>query len=271
MTKLFVSRQVPQALNTRNFLDVFQIHNAPTEAPVLVYWREKNKWDGPYSVLGICGEDVTVLTPKGDAKFHNTVIKRYLTHASNTEDENGKSDSAAPILTEINESHSHWYAQKTNSRDSIFKTSHTVEFNRLSEQKRVQVSASFRCDRSSHIRVFFVDNFKNVKNPNEVKKFRLVVQAYNDSDNGLVTHAPNVQLVSQKLLPSPFATDPSLCFFTRDVLRAYVQAETSTQHQIYFQPSAELKLPPYFQLCVNRPLYSLPRYCLHWYRTYHKC
>lgn len=67
------------------------MHNTPIGAPVLVYRPEKDKRDGPYSLLDICGEDVTVPIPEGDAKFINMVLKPKLTHDSRTEIRTGES------------------------------------------------------------------------------------------------------------------------------------------------------------------------------------
>lgn len=78
MSKHFASRQVRDALNTRNGPDVTDIQSTPIGAPILVYRPEKDLWDGLFTLLDIQGEDATVLTLKGLTKFCSTVVKPYL-------------------------------------------------------------------------------------------------------------------------------------------------------------------------------------------------
>lgn len=79
----------------------------------------------------------------------------------------------------------------------------------------------------------FVDLIKNGGKPNAFEKSRLVVQALNDSDHGLLTHVPAVQRSSLCPLLSLCAIDPNLSFFTRDISQAYVQSETAVQRRNY--------------------------------------
>lgn len=95
MSKHFATRQVKGALNTRNGPDVTDIHTTPIGAPVLIYRPEKDKWEGPFSILDIQGEDITVLMPKGPAKFRSTVLKPFLTESN--ESQNANSHAASLI------------------------------------------------------------------------------------------------------------------------------------------------------------------------------
>lgn len=78
LQKLFASRQVRDALKSRNRPDITDIHMIPIGFPVLVYCPEKDQWEGSFSLLEIKDEDVIVLTPKGATKFQSTVVKPYL-------------------------------------------------------------------------------------------------------------------------------------------------------------------------------------------------
>lgn len=77
MSKHFAKSQVRDVLNTRNGPEVSDIHKVPIGFPVLVYRPGNDKWEGSFSILDICGENVTVLTPKGATKFRSTVVKSY--------------------------------------------------------------------------------------------------------------------------------------------------------------------------------------------------
>ena len=79
--KSTASRQINDALNTRNGPSTASVHDLPINSPVLVY-REGNagqsgEWKGPYNLLSIQGESVIIELPHGPTKFRNTSIKPY--------------------------------------------------------------------------------------------------------------------------------------------------------------------------------------------------
>ena len=79
--KCTASRQVNDALNTRNGPSTAAVHDLPINSPVLVY-REGNvgqsgEWKGPYNLLSIQGESVIIELPHGPTKFRSTSIKPY--------------------------------------------------------------------------------------------------------------------------------------------------------------------------------------------------
>ena len=88
----------------------------------------------------------------------------------------------------------------------------------------------------------FVDEIKQVGTPNAKHKSRLVVQAFNDDAQGLLTYAPTVQRVSQRIALHCAAMDSSLKVFFRDITQAYTQACTPVLRRIYVKPPACLDL-----------------------------
>lgn len=80
MSKYFARRQVRDSVRTQNGPDVSDIHSVQIGGHALVYRPKKDRWEGPYSVLDINGENITVLLspPSGPTKFCLTDMKWYL-------------------------------------------------------------------------------------------------------------------------------------------------------------------------------------------------
>ena len=97
--KLNASRQVNDAINTRNGPSTTHLHDLPLNAPVLVY-REKSGWKGPYKLLGIEGESAMLNLPSGPTKFKATSVKPYYNPADDgvdpDTDDKGISDAINP-------------------------------------------------------------------------------------------------------------------------------------------------------------------------------
>ena len=79
--KLHASRQVNDALNTRNGPSTTLIHDLPINSPVLVF-REGNAgrsgtWKGPYKLLSLQGESAIIELSSGPTKFRSTSLKPY--------------------------------------------------------------------------------------------------------------------------------------------------------------------------------------------------
>lgn len=84
--------------------------------------------------------------------------------------------------------------------------------------------------------------------PQAFEKSRLKIQAYYDKDYGILTYAPTVKHVSQRLFLELCAIDKSIQFFTKDVYEAYVQAETPMQRKIFIVYKSNLTFRMEFSL-----------------------
>ena len=76
LNRIRETRQIRDAVNTRNGPDVTRVRQLSPNDDVLV-WREHDKWTGPYKVLTIEGDTVTVSLQNGPVNFRSTSIKRY--------------------------------------------------------------------------------------------------------------------------------------------------------------------------------------------------
>lgn len=128
------------------------------------------------------------------------------------------------------------------------------------------------------VRVFrsrFVDEIKNKGTEKELKKSRLVVQAYNDEGKHVVlTQSPTIQRISQRIILSLAAmTNETTGLYLRDISQAYVQSTTTLNREFYIVPPRELakqlNLDDNSVVKVLRPLYGVPESGNHWYKTYH--
>jgi len=79
--ELYAKRQVTEALRQRNGPDTIPLHlhfqDSTAEKLVLV-WRERKGWKGPYRLLSIEGETCNVQLPSGPTHFRTTQCKPYL-------------------------------------------------------------------------------------------------------------------------------------------------------------------------------------------------
>lgn len=80
MSRHFASRQVRDAMASRNDSNVTDIHPARIDLKVHVYQQQLDMCDGPFDILGIDEEDVTVLLrpSAGLSKFGSTVVMSFL-------------------------------------------------------------------------------------------------------------------------------------------------------------------------------------------------
>jgi hypothetical protein len=90
LRKLRAQRQVREALNTRNGPNTSAVQNLEINSEVLV-WREGNggqtgTWEGPFRLIDVTGETVTVDLPHGPTQFRSTVIKPYYVEQSDEEE-----------------------------------------------------------------------------------------------------------------------------------------------------------------------------------------
>jgi hypothetical protein len=128
------------------------------------------------------------------------------------------------------------------------------------------------------VRIFnsrFVDEIKNKGTENELKKSRLIVQAYNDENKHVVlTQSPTIQRISQRIILSIAAIETETTgLYLRDISQAYVQSTTLLNRDFYVNPPRELakhlNLRDDSVLKVVKPLYGVPEAGNHWFRTYH--
>lgn len=292
VTKYFAKRQVKDALRTRNGPDTSDVHKAPIGSHVLVYRPKKDRWEGPYALLGIDGETCSVLLPTGPTPFRSTVVKRHVTSRI-------PQDQLPPSLhhqtpcseNEPNNSHvpqpfiSSCFIQDNKEQAEIFDVMNAslipqselntrFEHSRHKEMKGLIEKNVFKLvnekEAKGH-RIYgsrFVDEVKHEGTPDAYEKSRLVVQAFNDTSHGLLTYAPTVQRASQRLLLAICALDSKLKLFTRDVSQAYTQSSTPINRKIYVRPPAVLRYPSNILLHIIKPLYGIPEAGTHWFLTY---
>lgn len=77
--RLHAQRQVSDALGMRNGPNTLPTLDLPILSNVRV-WREKDGWQGPYTLLATNGETCTVDMPYGPTNFRSTVVKPYYTN-----------------------------------------------------------------------------------------------------------------------------------------------------------------------------------------------
>ena len=69
-------RQIRDAINTRNGPSSTEVTSLPLQSEVLV-WRENRGWQGPYKILAIDNQDVTLDMPNGPTNFRSTALQPY--------------------------------------------------------------------------------------------------------------------------------------------------------------------------------------------------
>lgn len=295
MSRYFARRQVRDALRTPNGPNVTDIHQAPLGSHVLVYRTHKDRWEGPFALLGLEAETCTILCPDGPKEFRTTVVKpykypvatespsespdspvsqdtpeptAYLTFSSDCYDEN-EIEGWCRDIRDVQDS-SVFIGEINSSRANQFKRSREKEVMGLLEKgvfEPVPKSAAH-----GH-RVYgsrFVDDIKNEGTSNAFEKSRLVVQAFNDRGHGLLTYSPTVQRSSQRMLFCMAAMCKNWTVMLRDVVQAYTQSETPLTRPIYVRPVAEFGLSDDMLLLVKQPLYGVPEAGLFWFHTYHE-
>ena len=311
--KLRAQRQVADALNTRNGPNTSAIQDLPLNSPVLV-WREGNggqtgSWKGPYTMLSVDQETVTIELPHGPTAFRSTVVKPYLQdpnkqsdpqQASADETPSNTPAATPPTSTAANQAvppkrgrgRPRKYPAAVNTADIVvylqeegitpakgqFTTSRQKEIAGLLEMGVFEI-----VDRSKvpeGVRIFnsrFVDQVKNEGTDKAFEKSRIVVQAYNDEGKDLVlTQSPTIQRVSQRLIIclAAMLRDNDTELYLRDITQAYVQSKSTLNRDFYIRPppelGTELGIARGAILKVIKPLYGVPEAGNHWFATYHK-
>lgn len=83
--KFYSARQVADALSQRNGPNTTHLHDLPINSLVLV-WREKGEWDGPFILLGMEGENCRIELPHGQRTFRSTAVKPYYSNDDDLRD-----------------------------------------------------------------------------------------------------------------------------------------------------------------------------------------
>jgi len=119
-----------------------------------------------------------------------------------------------------------------------------------------------------------VDKIKHSEINNAFEKSRLIIQAYNDQNKGLVlTQSSIIQHISQKIIltltPTVQQLRPKTSLYLQNISQAYVQSNTHLKRDIFIRPPLELGLEKDTILQVVKPFYRVPEVGNHWFKTYH--
>jgi hypothetical protein len=298
--KLRAKRQVTDALNTRNGPSTANIHELALNSDVLV-WREGNtgqpgSWEGPYKLVAVHDESCVIAMPRGNTTFRSTSVKPFyetdeLIEAESPEPErSGKDVREDTIVVDTTDNavpapppkRGRGRPRKNPDVTLFLQEDLQYEDSRQSEIAGLLEKGVFQVTPRSEVlegaRVFnsrFVDEIKNKGTENELKKSRLVVQAYNDENKHVVlTQSPTIQRISQRIILSIAAMETETTgLYLRDISQAYVQSTTLLNRDFYVNPPLELakhlNLRDDSVLKVVKPLYGVPEAGNHWFRTYH--
>lgn len=250
-------RHVSDALSRRNGPDVSDIHKTPIKSHVLVHWPKKGKWDGPFALLNLKGEDTIVLlpSPSGPTKFRTTVVKPFIVDKSRyAEAATSATHANCMAISDDDKLHlsfvayvddlekfdifdddaTSWKTIVQQSDDhATIASSRAKEFNSLVDRGVLVLvpesdAKGYRIFNSS-----FVDTVKNGGTPSALPKSRLVIMAFNNKNHGLLTGAPTVQRSSPYLLLAVSGTSADIVIILRDITQAYPQSKTSMVRSIF--------------------------------------
>lgn len=116
----------------------------------------------------------------------------------------------------------------------------------------------------------FVDHVKNDGTPKALEKSRFVLSAFDD-DVEFLTHAQSVTRTSKRLLPSIALSGEESMKKNPDVNKAYTQANSKQQRNIFTRPTPDLGYPPDFLLRAVFQTYKLLKPSPNWFHCYWKC
>ena len=133
--------------------------------------------------------------------------------------------------------------QISTSISAPFVESRKKEINDLFEKSCFEIVSI--SDVPHGVRIFnsrFVDEIKNIGTINAYEKSRLVVQVYNDDGKAkMLTQAPTIQRMNQRLILTLAANMSHLGLFFRDISQAYVQSIISLARKFFIRLSVELR------------------------------
>lgn len=125
----------------------------------------------------------------------------------------------------------------------------------------------------SELRIFntrFVDSIKNEGTDKAYKKSRLVIQGYNDDGKKtILTQAPTIRRISQRIILSLALMVPNTSLYLRDITQAYTQSTAQLTRDIYVKPPKGWTKDNVLWKVIL-PLYGLAEAGTHWFQTYHQ-
>jgi hypothetical protein len=309
---LRASHEVARALNARNGPSTTDIHELPLNSEVLV-WREGNtgqpgQWEGPYKLVSMEDESCVLALPHGNTSFRSTSVKPFLRgdksldlddSSPDPEHNNGDGQGEASMIPPaVPPKRGRGRPRKTPPEVTVFLQDDEIEAEETgdvylsndvqyedSRQAEIEgllekgvFAVTLRSEVPEGIRIFnsrFVDEIKNEGTDKELRKSRLVVQAYNDQEKyAVLTQSPTIQRISQRIILSIAAmTTETTGLYLRDISQAYVQSTTLLNRDFYVKPPRELAEHLHLRgdsvLKVVKPLYGVPEAGNHWFKTYH--
>lgn len=161
-------------------------------------------------------------------------------------------------------------SQHNGDRNPGFRSTREEEFECLLQQGVFSLAHIDEAKCHKIVGSRFVDEIRHVGTSQAKYKSRLVAQAYDDNDKGILTYAPTVLKNSQRLILHVAAQDQEeLPIFLRYITQTYPQAEEQLARVIYLRPPPQFGFPPHIVFRVERGLYGLPESGFLWFRTYH--
>ena len=153
-----------------------------------------------------------------------------------------------------------------------FMKSRKKKINDLFEKDCFEIISAF--DVFHETRIFnsrFVDEIKNIGTIDAYEKSRLVMQIYNDDDKAeVLTQAPTIQRMNQRLILALAASMSHLSLFLRNISQVYVQSTISLARKFFIRSSIELRFREGTILKIIKSLYGVSEAGAHWFNTYHK-
>lgn len=280
VSKLHAQRQITDALSTRHGPRTHNTLRVPIGGDVLVWRIHKKKRTGPYKLLDVNNETVTIQLPHGPTQFKSTSVKPYNKETATLLDETNVDNSSEVNLPRRNPERNRQLSQRfrqqeenkfstftiaTNTTLTMQKSSNFVD-SRRKEMEGLLENGGFEIISEQDIpkgalifKTRFVDKIKHNSTPDAYHKSCLIFQAYNDDNkHNILTQAPTIQRVSQRILLCCATLITNAKVALRDISQAYTQSTTQIQRNTFVKPVKELKIPSGTLLKVIRPLYGIP-------------
>jgi polyhydroxyalkanoate synthesis regulator phasin len=294
LRKLNAQRQVKDALEARNGPTTSEVLNLPLQSDVRV-WREKKKWQGPFKLLAIEGEECIVQTASGPTRFRSTVVKPFRQEEiPEVEVRITPPPPARRMIPQVvipyrraeaflTKKEKDDYTLATELRTKGIITTEGGPFEKSQQQEIESLMARgvfeiVRYDPTKHKgRIFntrVVNEVKGKTTEAPYEKSRMVVQGYNDTGKeSVLTQAPTVQRASQRLLEAliPSLMAQGMEVSVRDITQAYPQSVTELNRTILAHLPKQIQhlYPPDMIIIIRKPLYGIAEAGTHWWATYH--
>ncbi|KAI0993907.1 hypothetical protein K3495_g14277 [Podosphaera aphanis] len=302
--KLHAQRQISDALNQRNGPDSGKIHELKIGDLALVWRIHQKRWTGPYKVIEIQNENVKLNLPSGPTEFRATSVKPFRTDENitmnipinapnNNNNENEKrlnqkdnqslSDNtpSQEILPIIRPQRNRRLPNCLRGPDVVLYFNSNFLFNQFATSREKEIAGLFkrgvfvevRGELPNSSRIFnsrFVDSIKNEGTNKAYEKSRLVIQGYNDDGKKkILTQAPTIQRISQRIILSLALMIPETSLYLRDITQAYTQSATRLTRDVFVRPPKGWTKEGILWKVVL-PLYGLAEAGTHWFQTYYR-